>query len=116
MSPENAELGFHLFDPLRPENAWAENQGAIDAAPNHEFAEYQAGADRLSQPHVIGYQRYGQAAAERHQILHLMMVGRNPVLPVDTRLNILGTFDNDRIGEAPIQSRPKEEKLFLPHS
>lgn len=77
------ELCVQFLDPLRDENLRAHDEHLSNAAPLHQLADDEPGSDRLPEPDVVSEQRHGQAAAESHQVLHLMMKRLDAVFPVN---------------------------------
>ena len=108
----DAELRVKLLHPLIDEDLWADDEDLGDSIPLHELADDQAGADRLSEPHVVGEECHGEPPAEPHQVLHLVAVWLDTILPVPPRFNVLGRLDDDRLSERPFQRSAVEAEII----
>ena len=108
----DAELRVKLLHPLIDEDLWADDEDLGDSIPLHELADDQAGADRLSEPHVVGEECHGKPPAEPHQVLHLVAVWLDTILPVSPRFDVLGRLDDDRLSERPFQRSAVEAEII----
>ena len=66
------ELLPHLVAPLKAQRGRRQDQHALDAPPQQEFAQDQAGLDRLAEADVVGDQqvdaRHAQCLEQRHEL------------------------------------------------
>jgi len=61
---------------------------------------------KLAKAYVIGEQRDWQTATEGNEVGDLMMVGLQLVVPAFLRLQILPRFNDNGIGQIPLERRP----------
>ena len=81
---------------------------ALNTSANHQLAEHQAGADGLTEAHIVGEQRHRQPPTKREEIPHLVLERFEPIAPVQPGFDVLGLVDDDGLGKAPLQGREVE--------
>ena len=104
-SPENPDLGLELLHPLGAEDLRAEHERAGHPATLHQLGQYQRRADRLAEADVVGQQHDRQVLAERDEVGDLVMKRFEAVTPLRLRLDVRFALQDDRVGQAPLQSR-----------